>query len=292
MNKDELTVKDAIQLAERDLREAGTGEACIEAEWIVAGALGMKRFELFMNPLQKLDKKERKRLDEILKRRKKREPLAYITGFTDFRGFIIKVSKAVLIPRPETEILVEEALSILNKGVGKQRVLEPCTGSGCVSVAIAGEFRAVKIAAIDISADAIKTARENAALNNVADKINFLRGDLLRPFKVRAAFDLIVANPPYIKALDMDGLAPEIRLYEPGLALYGGPDGLDYIKRLIKDSAVLLKPGGYLLLELGMGQAEKTRELARSTGLYENICIKKDLSRIERVFVAKKKLKS
>jgi len=291
MKEKEITVRAAIKLAERELTEAGTGEAGVEAEWIVAGALGMKRFELFLNPLQRLDKKERKRLGEILKRRKKREPLAYITGFTDFRGFIIKVSKAVLIPRPETEILVDEALSILNKGEGTKKVLEPCTGSGCVSVAIAGEDRAVNITATDISGDAIKMALENAALNNVADKINFLQGDLLRPFKGLAVFDLIVSNPPYIKTLDMEGLAPEIRLYEPDLALCGGPDGLDYITSLIRGSAALLKPGGSLLLELGIGEAEKANELACSTGLYENICIKKDLSNIERVFAAKKKLK-
>jgi len=289
MEKEEITVKDAIKHAERELIEAGTGEAGVEAEWIVAGALGMKRFELFLNPLQRLDKEERKRLGEILKRRKKREPLAYITGFTDFRGFIIKVSKAVLIPRPETEILVDEALSILNNGVGEKRVLEPCTGSGCISVAIAGEDGAVKVTAIDISAEAIKTARENAARNNVADKINFLQGDLVRPFRDDAAFDLIVANPPYITTLDMNELAPEIRLYEPGLALYGGPDGLDYIKRLIRGSAPLLKPGGSLLLELGMGQAEEVAQLALSTGLYENIHTKKDLSRIDRIFSARKK---
>jgi len=291
MKKEEITVKDAIKLAVRELTEAGTGEAGVEAEWIVAGALGMKRFELFLNPLQRLDKDEWKRLGEILKRRKKREPLAYITGFTDFRGFIIKVSKAVLIPRPETEILVDEALSILNNDIGKQRVLEPCTGSGCVSVAIAREFCAVNITATDISREAIKVARENAARNNVADKINFLRGDLLCPFSDGAAFDLIVANPPYITTLDMNELAPEIRLYEPGLALYGGPDGLDYIKRLIRGSAPLLKPGGSLLLELGMGEAEEVAELALSTGLYENIHTKKDLSRIDRIFSARKKIR-
>jgi len=275
MKEKEITVRDAIKLAVRELTEAGTGEAGIEAEWLLAEVLGMKRFELFLNPLQMLDKEERKRLGEILKRRKKREPLAYITGFTDFRGFIIKVSKAVLIPRPETEILVDEALSILNKGAGEQRVLEPCTGSGCVSVAIAGEDRAVNITATDISAEAIKTARENAARNNVADKISFLRGDLLRPFKDFAVFDLIVSNPPYIKTLDMEGLSPEIRLYEPTIALCGGSDGLDYIKRLIHGSSALLKPGGSLLLELGIGEAEKTTELACSTGLYENIYFKK-----------------
>jgi len=289
MAKDNITVRAAINLAEGELTEAGTGEAGIEAEWIVADVLGMKRFELFLNPIQRLNKEELKRLNEILERRKEREPLAYITGFTDFRGFIIKVSKAVLIPRPETEILVDEALSILNKGVGEQRVLEPCTGSGCISVAIAGEVRAVNVAAVDISAEAIKVARENAARNNVADKINFLQGDLLRPFKDGAAFDLIVSNPPYIKTLDMEELAPEIRLYEPGLALYGGPDGLDYIKRLIRGSASLLKPGGSLLLELGMGQATEVAELAVSTGLYENIHTKKDLSRIDRIFSARKK---
>ncbi len=278
-----------MSLTESALVEAGTEEARIEAQWIVAEALGMKRFELFIHPHRRLTEKERARLDEIIERRKGREPLAYITGFTDFRGHIIKVTKAVLIPRPETELLVDEALRILEKGNGPQRVLEPCTGSGCICVALASEFEAICIVAVDISPHAIALAGENARCNNVADKICFLCGDLLLPVKKEETFDLIVANPPYIQDLDMKTLAPEIRLYEPALALYGGLDGLDYITGLIRGSAPLLKPGGSLLLEIGMGQAEEAEELTRSLGLFENIQTKKDLSGIERIFSATKK---
>ncbi len=284
-----ITVIEAITLAKKELTMAGTEEAGIEAQWIVSEVLGVKRFELFLNPLRSLDDAEQKKLDEILKRRKAREPLAYITGFTDFRGSIIKVTKAVLIPRPETELLVDEALSILNNGEGPKTVLEPCTGSGCISVAIAREFADVSITAIDISPEALNVARGNASRNKVAEKIRFLQGDLLRPLKKDQSYDLIVANPPYIPDPDMKGLAPEISLYEPAIALLGGPHGLDYIKRLIRGAADMLKPGGDILLEVGMGQAQETKSLAEGTGLYEKIQIKKDLSGVERMFSAQKK---
>lgn len=285
-----LTIEEALRLTEAALSEADTEEASVEARWIVAEVLGIKMFELFMNPRKELTETERSRLGEIVRRRERREPLAYITGLTDFRGHLIKVSEAVLIPRPETELIVDEALSILAKGTGRQMVLEPCTGSGCIAVALSAECEAIKkIVAIEIDPSALAIARENALRNNVANKIDFLLGDLLEPVKKTPLFDLIVANPPYIPRSDMEGLAPEVRLYEPYLALCGGLDGMDFIKRLIQGSAELLRPGGSLLLELGIRQALETEELARADGCFEAIGTKKDLSGIERIFSARRK---
>jgi len=284
-----MTVREALKLTEKKLLEARTEEAPVEARWILAEVLGVKMFEVFMSPLRELTRCETKKLSEIIERRARREPLAYILGYSDFRGLKIKVKEGILIPRPETELLVDEALMVMNKGRGTQRVIEPCTGSGCVSVALAREFEKVHIIAIDISAEALELAHDNAIINGVDKKISFLRTDLLLPFKRHAAFDLIAANPPYIPCHDIKTLAPEIRLYEPVIALDGGSDGLDCIKEIINSSAGLLKQGGSLLLEIGMGQSGEVTELARATGLFDNVRLIKDLSGIERIFSAQKK---
>ncbi|MFQ5354115.1 MAG: N5-glutamine methyltransferase family protein, partial [Thermodesulfobacteriota bacterium] len=203
-DKSDMTLREALLTTEAQLCEAGIEEAPVEAQWILAEVLSMKRFELFLSRTKELTVKESHRLDKIIKRRQRREPLAYIIGSTDFRGHTIRVSRDTLIPRPETELLVDEALALLRNGTGTQRVLEPCTGSGCVSVALASEFEGVEIIAIDISAGALTLARENAICNNVGKKIDFIRGDLLSPVKEGTDFDLIAANPPYIPDLEME----------------------------------------------------------------------------------------
>ncbi|MFQ5480471.1 MAG: peptide chain release factor N(5)-glutamine methyltransferase [Thermodesulfobacteriota bacterium] len=286
----ENSLREALKKTEASLSSAGITEAAIEAEWILAEVLQIKRYEIFLQPGRVMTEDELKNLNKIIKRRERREPLAYITGRADFRGFTIKVSEATLIPRPETELLVDEALGALEKGGGPKLVLEPCTGSGCISLALAAEFHeAIKIIACDISKDALLIARENAACNNVEDKISFLRGDLLMAIKPDGAFDLIVANPPYIRETDMTGLQAEVRLFEPPLALDGGADGLDYIKRLIGDSAAVLRPGGSLLLEIGLGQALETIKFTDAAGFFEDIHMIRDLSGIERILSARKK---
>ncbi len=286
----EITVIKALKMSESALARAGITEARVEAEWILADVLSVKRYELFLSPQRILSRDERRVLDSIIKRRVCREPLAYITGKADFRGFAIEVSEATLIPRPETELLIDEGLSLLNKKAGPIRVLEPCTGSGCISVALGAEFcgELIKSIALDISSEALLVARHNATRNNVADKISFLCGDLLRPIKTEPFFDLVVCNPPYIRSQDMDNLQAEVRLYEPRLALDGGTEGMDYIKRLIEGSASVLRKGGSILLELGIAQAVTASEYARSIGKFQDIHIIKDLSGIDRFFSARK----
>jgi len=285
-----FTVGAALKTTESALFKAGITEAAVEAQWILVEVLGVKRFELFLRPKTALSVHNQERLNEILRRRAQREPLAYIIGHTDFRGHRIRVTRHTLIPRPETELLVDEALSILRTGDDStMNVLDVCTGSGCISVALGAESKRLSITALDISEKALAVAHHNAVGNNVADKIHFIRGDLFYPIKNKNNFDLIVSNPPYIPENDMRGLQAEVRLYEPALALDGGPGGMDYIKRLIEDSPKLLRPGGSLLLEIGTAQAEKACKLALERGDFEAIHTKKDLSGIERIFLARKK---
>ncbi len=289
-NKEEITISAALQMTESALLEAGTAEAAVEAQWILVEVLGVKRFELFLKAEKTIKDDELKRLREIIERRRRREPLAYIIGHTDFRGHIIKLSRDTLIPRPETELLVDEALAVLQgSGAGLKKVLDVCTGSGCISLALAAEFEKISITSTDISFEALTIASENASCNKVTDKIKFIRADLLTAINKDAAFDLIISNPPYIRESDISGLAPEVRTFEPALALDGGPSGMSYIKKLIKNSEKFLRPGALILLEIGLGQGNEARAFADSTGFYEEIKTIKDLSGIERIFSARKK---
>ncbi len=288
LNRD-TTVEEALAAVRAALEGAGIDEAPVEAEWILAHVLGVRRLEVFLQGKRPLTTDERQEVDEIVRRRQGREPLAYILGSVDFRGHLIKVTGDVLIPRPETEVLVEEALRILEGPGRPPLVIEPRTGSGCIGVAIAAELEGARLVALDISQSALAVARENARASGVEDRVLFARGDLLLPIRGTPAPDMIISNPPYVPHGEIPALSPEIRDFEPIRALDGGPDGLDCIRRLITEAAALLRPDGVLLLEIGDTQGEEVMGLARATGFYEEIRIKKDLSGMERIFFARKK---
>ncbi len=288
-----MTVQGALAFLRRALVEAGIdkSEAEAEAQWILADLLGMKRFEVFLHGGRLLSPTQRQRLEEILRRRRRREPLAHILGTADFRGHIIRVSPHVLIPRPETEVLVDAALDMLRETERPALVLEPCTGSGCISIALAAEGgEGLKIIALDISEAALSLARGNARAAGVEEKIRFLRADIRRlPLKVPGRFDMIISNPPYVPSGQIPGLAPEVRDHEPAMALDGGPGGLDFIAEIIRSAPAILGPGGHILIEIGAGQAEEVSALASAEGALGDIEIKKDLSGMERIFSARKK---
>ncbi len=298
MMKDEkgLTVKRALHLVSEALVEAGIekSEAEAESQWILAAVLGMKRFEVFLHGGSVLAPSKKERLDEIVRRRQRREPLAHILGAVDFRGHHIRVTPDVLIPRPETEVLVDAALEILGREEGPKLMLEPCTGSGCISIALGAEGgEGLRIVALDISERALALAQENARAAGVEEKIRFLRADIMAlPLREPGPFGMIISNPPYVRSSDMAGLAPEVREYEPAIALDGGTSGMDCIRRLVEVAPRLLRPGGHLLLEIGAGQAEEVSALACAAGALEDIVIKKDLSGMERIFSARKKASS
>jgi len=233
------------------------------------------------------------------------EPSQYIIGEQEFWGLAFKVTRDVLIPRPETEILVEEAIKTVssksevvsgNNNIqltthdSRFTILDLCTGSGCIAVSLAKEIPDCHIYAVDVSEKALYVARENAERHGgVADRINFLQGDLFGPLKclkLVKRVDLIVSNPPYIAKTMMKDLQPEIRDYEPEIAVYAGEDGLDFYRRIISEAPKYLAKDGCILLEMGYGQAEEIKKLIEQHKAFEHIDIKKDFAGIDRVIKA------
>jgi release factor glutamine methyltransferase len=283
---------DKLRKAKALLTNSGIDDADREAESIIAHCLGIDRLILYRdNP--ELHDGTVVEINELLKRRARREPLQYILGYAEFHGLKIKVGRGVLIPRPETELLVEEAVKILKEkalGIAKLRALDLCTGSGCIALALAKEFPEAGIYGTDTSEVAIEYAVENAAINGLRN-VTFLKGSLFEPLrsaapKLPVVFDLIVSNPPYIKRDDMKHLQPEIREWEPAEALDGGEDGLDYYRMMIPEAGFYLRENGSLLLEIGAGQAEDIKEMAADAG-FLFVSLIKDYAGIERILIAR-----
>lgn len=256
-----------------------------ESELVLTHILDCDRASLYLNKDTRLDTLASGRLASILRRRISGEPVQYILGETEFMGLRFRVDKRVLIPRPETEILVEKAQEMLDASGKGARVLDLGTGSGCIAVSLAANIPFAEVWAVDVSADALQAARENAALNHVF--IKFVAADLFAsPELKNERFDLIVSNPPYIPDADLDFLARELS-FEPGLALRGGIDGLDFYRRIIRDAAGYLKARGSLILEVGFRQAPAVKEMLGRNG-FTGIEITRDYGGIERVVSAKK----
>jgi len=249
----------------------------LDAELLLAATLGLDRVGLYVNFERPLQADELAAYRERVRRRAGREPLAYILGQAEFWSLPLKVTPEVLIPRPETELLVEEALPRLT---GRQQVLDVGTGSGALAIALAHERQELLVTAIDVSPAALAVAADNARSNGVAERIRFAQHDLglLPP----GPFDLIVANPPYVPSGELAALMPEVRDFEPQLALDGGIDGLDAYRALARQAGVVLTAAGWLLVEVGSGQAPAVQELFAGAGLKE-IFVSRDLAGIERV---------
>jgi release factor glutamine methyltransferase len=228
---------------------------------------------------------------ELLERRYQGEPIQYITGVTEFYGLPFRVTPDVLIPRPETELLVESVINLVEH-LQAPRIVDVGTGSGAIAVALANQLPAAQITAIDISPQAIDVARQNAGRNSVSDRITFLKGDLLAPFAAHQSaarqFDIVVSNPPYVPATDRPSLAVEVREHEPALALFAGDDGLDVYRRLIPAAFAALVAGGYIALEIGFGQSPAIAELLTASGFHE-IDFLRDLQNIPRVAIAQRR---
>jgi release factor glutamine methyltransferase len=222
--------------------------------------------------------------DALVGRRGAREPLAYIVGHREFWGLDIEVTPAVLVPRPETELLVESLLEWFPAPGGPVRIADACTGSGCVAVAIARERPCACVVATDISDAALGVARRNAARHGVGDRVQLVRADLLRG--LGASFDAIVANPPYVPYCDRPVLEPEIAHREPELAIFGGEDGLSVIEQLVPQAAALIRQDGTLMFEFGFGQAEAVADLIALTPGLTLVDLRSDLQGIPRIAIA------
>ena len=257
-----MTVLDVIQRSAVFLAGKGVDSPRLQIELLLAHVLHLPRLTLYLNFDRLLAPAELESVRELVRRRANREPLQHILGSSSFCGLEIKVNRHVLVPRPETELLAERAWEFLNR---LQRpaplALDFGTGSGCIAVALAAHCPAARVHALDLSEQALAVARENAALNGVDSRVVFHAGDGFAALPPGAAFDLIVSNPPYIPSAEIELLAPEVRDYDPRPALDGGPDGLDFFRRLGQQAAARLQAGGRVLLEIGDGQAEAVREI-------------------------------
>ncbi len=279
------TIREVIAFGRQRLRDAGLteDEAMLDARLLAQHALGWDASALLASGLESAPADFVDRLGELLSRRGAREPLAYIVGKRDFWHLTIGVTPAVLIPRPETELLVEYALERLPAGADTA-VADVCTGSGCVAVALAVERPALRVVATDISEPALAVAAGNVRRYHVEGRVRLVRTDILGG--VTDGFDLIVANPPYVPAGDREQLQPEVRDYEPALALFGGQDGLDVVRALAAQAAVRLNPGGLLLFEFGAGQERGVRELIARASPLRIVDVRRDLQGIPRIAVA------
>lgn len=254
----------------------------LETEILLAHALKIKHSTLITDQLRAIEPLRQTLFEQFIARRLKYEPTAYIVGYQPFLGLDFKVDKRVLIPRPETELLVENALSLISHSsldICHFSVVDVGTGSGCIAITLAKKLPTAKVIAIDLSVNALALAKENAITHGV--NVSFLEGDLLSPLKEKV--DLIVSNPPYIPTADLAGLDPDVKDWEPVGALDGGNDGLDYIRRLIKDAPAHLNPGGKLMFEFGFGQAATIRQLFSINPNYKDIIIINDYAGIPRI---------
>ena len=283
------TIREILSWAEDYLAGYEVPDHKAETEYLLSHLLNCKRSGLYLNHDKFLTINEFQILVDWLNRRAAREPSQYIIGEQEFWGLPFKVNRDVLIPRPETELIVEEAI----KTVAPDHlplILDLCTGSGCIAVTLAKEIPGSMVFAVDISEKVLSVARENAERHGVAGRMTFLQGDMFEPLNgLNIKADIIVSNPPYISKKMMADLEPEVKDYEPGAALYGGEDGLDFYRRIVSDAPAYLTAGGYLMLEMGCGQAEKIRNLIGQSNIFEAITVIKDFSGIDRIIKAQRK---
>ncbi len=279
MSEPTWTIRTVLEWTTRDFAARGIESARLDAELLVAAALGIDRVGLYLDLDRPLAESERAAIRTLVTRRREREPVAYILGHKDFYGRRFAVNHSVLIPRPDTETLVEQVLACVPED-RLCRVLDLGTGSGIIAVTVAAQRPLAQLTATDLSEEALSLARTNAETHGVSERVSFQLADLCGS---GGAYDVIASNPPYIETAVIAGLQPEVRDHEPLLALDGGADGLDVIRRMLVELAAVCEPGGQLLMELGIGQAVVVRALLAEYPAWELVAVHVDMGRIERV---------
>ena len=279
-----MPLKELYTSGKNRLIQSGIENPELEASLLLSRTLGINITDIYAHPEKEINSGKVGEFNQMLQRRIKREPIAYILGEREFYSRSFIVTAQVLIPRPETEILVEEALAIL-QDISSPSMIDIGTGSGCIAVTVACECENAKVFATDISIEALMIAMENAKRYDVGARASFICSDYLSSFKDKS-FDIVLSNPPYVGEDDLFTLEPDVRNFEPVLALSGGKDGLDCIRKIASQAKRVLKNGGWCILEVGAGQSEWALEILEQSG-FNYISFAKDLSGRERVIKAK-----
>jgi len=285
------TFREIIDNAVAILLAAGIRNARFDTEILLSHIVKRDRAWLITHMHDRPDYEVIEAFEAAVKRRAKREPLQYIIGLQEFWGLDFIVTPDVLIPRPETELAVECALHMVGLSTEHVTVVDLCTGSGCIAVSLAKALGQTRIIATDKSMKALSVATINASKHDISDRILFLEGDMfqpLEPLDIRNGVDIIVSNPPYVRSGDYSTLQPEVRAYEPEMALVAGPQGIEMHGEILKSASDYLKPHGALIMEIGLGQADLLVKMMLSANAYTTPAIHRDLAGIERVIVATK----
>jgi release factor glutamine methyltransferase len=280
------TITKLLNWVTQYLTDKGIDSPRLSAELLLSNVLNLKRIELYTQYDRPVDKEELNQLRELVRRAGQHEPVAYLVGKTEFYSMELNVTPACMIPRPETELLVQRAIEFLRTRKGTQLVCDLCTGSGCIAVAIAKNYPNVRIIATDICDDALAIAATNIEKHQLQDKIKLLSGDLFEPIIPQldsGQFDLIVCNPPYVSSAEYEKLDKNVRDYEPRLALFAGQDGLDIYRRILEKVDTFLKPDAALMLEIGYAQGQAMKEMLEQTGIFSQINIEKDFHNNDRI---------
>jgi len=264
----------------------------LSAELLLSSVLGLKRIELYTQFDKPVAKEQLEKLHNLVKRAGEDEPVAYLVGKTEFYSLELDITADCMIPRPETELLVERAIEFLRTRSGKQFVCDLCTGSGCIATAIARNFPDCRIIATDISDAALTVAARNIEKHKLEEQVKLLCGDLfdpIVPYLDAGKFDLIVCNPPYVSTHEFEKLGRNVKDYEPRVALFAGDDGLDVYRRIIEKAESFLKEDAALMLEIGYSQGKAVREFLEKVNCFYEITIEKDYHDNDRIVIAKKK---
>jgi release factor glutamine methyltransferase len=287
------TINKLLNWVTQYLSDRGIESPRLSAELLLSFVLGLKRIELYTHHDMQVAKPELDKLHALVKRACQHEPIAYLVGKTEFYSMEMDVTRDCLIPRPETELLVQRAIEFLRTREGIQSVCDLCTGCGCIAAAIAKNFPNAQIIATDISDPALAIAAQNIEKHHLQERIKLLSGDLFDPIIPHldaGKFDLVVCNPPYVSAMEYEKLDKNVRDYEPRLALYAGEDGLDIYRRIVEKIDAFLKPGAVLMLEIGYAQGQVVRDMLDKIGIFNEIIIEKDFHDNDRIVTAEKKI--
>ncbi len=286
------TIQKLLNWTTEYLTSKGIDSPRLSAELLLSHVVGLKRIELYTQFDKSIAKEQLDRLHELVKRASQNEPIAYLVGRTEFYSLELDITPDCMIPRPETELLVERAIEFLRTRTEEQFVCDLCTGSGCIAVAIARNYPDCRIIATDISDAALSVAAKNIEKHQLGDRIRLLCGDLFDPLVPHLdvdKFDLIVCNPPYVSAAEFEKLGKNVKDYEPKLALFAGEDGLDTYRRIVEKVDAFLKPNGALMLEIGYNQGQAVKQLLEQAGCFSRIIVEKDTGDNDRIAIAKKK---